>query len=209
MDGRTHNTADLKQFHQACIYAARADYCGGGVSFTQNGTAIDMYDAFGLNKKVLESAPRVASDDYAGFTYESSFDEEGLVQMSQMRYDEMSGYVVVDEQNGVYVVLDECVPEWLVVQQIECINGVCIDPDAGPSASQRTTWYNEDIRRLKVETSTYCAHDVCEAGDDLDRGCNNCTREVCDEDPYCCNNSWDSICVAQVNTYCSTTQDCE
>jgi hypothetical protein len=37
----------LPQF-QACLRMVRADYCGDGQSWTENGTAIDMYDDVGI-----------------------------------------------------------------------------------------------------------------------------------------------------------------
>jgi hypothetical protein len=40
-----------------------------------------------------------------------------------------------------------------------------------------------------------CAHPECSAGDKLDQSCSTCATEVCNQDAYCCNNKWDSICV--------------
>ena len=37
----------LAPYHQACTRMARADYCGDGVTHTQEGTLIDMYDNLG------------------------------------------------------------------------------------------------------------------------------------------------------------------
>ena len=34
----------LRDYHQTCTRAARADFCGNGTSFTIDGTTIDMYD---------------------------------------------------------------------------------------------------------------------------------------------------------------------
>lgn len=47
-------------------------------------------------------------------------------------------------------------------------------------------------------------HSVCEQGDPLDGSCtaNACLQTVCSEDPYCCANWWDDICVGEA-TACS------
>lgn len=55
---------DLRPLHQACTRAARADYCGDGISHTRNGTLIDMFDIHGLN--VREQDVHLARE--AGFT---------------------------------------------------------------------------------------------------------------------------------------------
>ena len=38
-------------------------------------------------------------------------------------------------------------------------------------------------------------NDPCVEGEALNANCGTCTASVCDEDPYCCNNSWDDVCV--------------
>jgi hypothetical protein len=55
---------DMRPLHQACMRAARADYCGDGISHTREGTMIDMFDIHGFNIK--ESGPEFAEE--AGFT---------------------------------------------------------------------------------------------------------------------------------------------
>ncbi|HRI49157.1 MAG TPA: ADYC domain-containing protein [Pseudomonadota bacterium] len=45
----------LADYHQACTRMARADYCGDGISHTENGTLIDVYDDLGIQVK----APQV------------------------------------------------------------------------------------------------------------------------------------------------------
>ena len=45
---KTVNGTSLAPYHQACIRALRADYCGDGNSWTLNGRRIDLYDGIGL-----------------------------------------------------------------------------------------------------------------------------------------------------------------
>ena len=42
------NGTALFDYHQACTRMARADYCGDGISQTENGTLIDLYDDLGI-----------------------------------------------------------------------------------------------------------------------------------------------------------------
>lgn len=41
----------MVEYHQACTRMARADYCGDGVSRTEDGTEIDLYDDLGINQR--------------------------------------------------------------------------------------------------------------------------------------------------------------
>jgi len=50
--------------------------------------------------------------------------------------------------------------------------------------------------------NTNCAHSECTAGPALTASCSTCATAVCQADPYCCNNQWDSICVGKVNQEC-------
>ena len=40
----------LDRHHQACVRMVRADLCGDGTSYTQNGRAINVYDALGIQQ---------------------------------------------------------------------------------------------------------------------------------------------------------------
>ncbi len=49
-----------------------------------------------------------------------------------------------------------------------------------------------------------CAHNICEEGVQLDPTCENtCVAQVCEADAFCCNNSWDNLCVDQVKSVCN------
>ncbi|MGH1345887.1 MAG: hypothetical protein ACRBN8_30260 [Nannocystales bacterium] len=49
-------------------------------------------------------------------------------------------------------------------------------------------------------------HPTCEAGGALEAGCDPCVMAICDADPYCCDNAWDSVCVGQVLSVCDQVQ---
>nr|MCU0659946.1 hypothetical protein [Polyangiaceae bacterium] len=48
-----------------------------------------------------------------------------------------------------------------------------------------------------------CAHPLCSTGDKLTKDCDPCAKQICDKDPFCCNSSWDGLCVKQVESVCN------
>lgn len=68
------------ELHQTCTRMARADYCGNGVSFTKNGTAIDVFDAKGVQAPANES----------GFEFEAAWGPNGAACVARTRYDAKS-----------------------------------------------------------------------------------------------------------------------
>lgn len=48
-----------------------------------------------------------------------------------------------------------------------------------------------------------CNHNECSEGSAMDYGCSSCVTDVCDADPFCCDDSWDDICVEQAEYYCN------
>jgi hypothetical protein len=47
---KTVHGVSLASYHQACVRMIRADYCGDGTSWTQNGRRIDIYDGLGIQR---------------------------------------------------------------------------------------------------------------------------------------------------------------
>jgi hypothetical protein len=47
-----------------------------------------------------------------------------------------------------------------------------------------------------------CAHPLCQTGGALVNGCDPCVTQICAVDPFCCNTSWDGLCVNQVTSVC-------
>jgi hypothetical protein len=50
-----------------------------------------------------------------------------------------------------------------------------------------------------------CAHAICSTGVALTATCDSCATQVCAADSFCCNSSWDSICVGEVSSVCHQT----
>jgi hypothetical protein len=66
----TQGGTSLAPYHQACTRAIRADYCGDGTSYTQNGNQINLYDAIGVQA------------DTVAWTPEAEWNEDGASCMS-------------------------------------------------------------------------------------------------------------------------------
>lgn len=47
-----------------------------------------------------------------------------------------------------------------------------------------------------------CDHDVCASGGPLKTDCDDCTAKVCAKDAYCCESSWDGLCIAKASELC-------
>ena len=67
---------DMRPLHRACTRAVRADYCGDGISYTRDGTMIDVFDRYGFN--VRESG--------GGFVAEAGFSPTGATWVSRTRW---------------------------------------------------------------------------------------------------------------------------
>ncbi|GAB4234240.1 MAG: hypothetical protein Kow00121_62070 [Elainellaceae cyanobacterium] len=72
------NGQSLRDYHQACTRMMRADYCGNGISHTQEGTPIDVYDRLGIQQP----------DSDSGMAFEAAWSPEGAVWLSRTRYPE-------------------------------------------------------------------------------------------------------------------------
>jgi bifunctional DNA-binding transcriptional regulator/antitoxin component of YhaV-PrlF toxin-antitoxin module len=53
--------------------------------------------------------------------------------------------------------------------------------------------------------SNQCNHDECTTGDPLGTECNECAKQVCAHDPYCCDEYWGYSCFDSVKKYCGKT----
>ena len=52
-------------------------------------------------------------------------------------------------------------------------------------------------------TGGNCSHPICSTGGALTTSCDTCAAKVCASDSFCCSNSWDSICVGEVQSVCN------
>ncbi len=90
-----------------------------------------------------------------------------------------------------------------------CLN-TCKNAKCGDGVVKPDTEFCDDGNAVDADNCTnacktgagLCPHSVCTAGENMHAaactytGANNdCVTRVCNTDPFCCNNSWDSICV--------------
>lgn len=47
-----------------------------------------------------------------------------------------------------------------------------------------------------------CTHSICSTGPKLVKDCDPCVAKICAKDAFCCNNSWDGQCKAEVKSIC-------
>lgn len=65
----------LRALHQACIHMARADYGGDGKPTTRDGTRVDLYDRFGIQK----------ADRTMSMTFEAAWGVDGAICVAHPR----------------------------------------------------------------------------------------------------------------------------
>lgn len=177
---------ELRELHQACARAARADYCGDGDSYTADGTLIDVWDAYGL----ISKTPEEQSDP--GFSAEASFGTAGAGCIEQARYAERQ---------------PKCGEPRLQRFASSTPSSSLGDPDDRIPCVRRQDAGGQ--RQLVfTESSTYCPHAPTVAGPSLRRDCSACTRQVCSADKHCCGldagqpAAWDDACVERARKLC-------
>jgi hypothetical protein len=87
---------------------------------------------------------------------------------------------------------DPCVTQVCAADDFCCNNswdGICVDEVA-------------EICGLALCVDASCAHLVCVTGAALASNCHPCVSTICSADAFCCNNSWDGICVSEVGELC-------
>lgn len=55
-----------------------------------------------------------------------------------------------------------------------------------------------------ADSAGSCGHTLCTSGNKVTPACDpaGCATKICAVDPYCCNTSWDSLCVGKVASVC-------
>jgi hypothetical protein len=88
-----------------------------------------------------------------------------------------------------------------------CIAELCeLDPYCCESSYDETCVAEaQTIATCGCEPVVTCAHDECDTGEILDPTCSDCATAVCEADGYCCNTTWDELCVDQAVSLCQKT----
>lgn len=186
MQGRDGRPLALRELHQACVRAARADYCGDGRSYTADGTLIDLWDAYGLVSKTSEQQ----SDP--GFSAEAAFGTAGAGCIEKARYAERR---------------PSCGPPRLQIFESSTPISNPADPDDRVPCVRRQN-ASGHWQLIFTESSTYCPHPPTAVGASLRRDCSDCTHRVCSADKHCCGldparpAAWDAACVERARQLC-------
>jgi hypothetical protein len=97
-----------------------------------------------------------------------------------------------------------------------CTNGQVICKQSVQSTAEGSTNCSDakdndcDGKTDVSDSDCACSHALCTTGAKLFIGCatnnvvNQCVTDICKFDPFCCNNSWDSLCVERVRTVCKS-----
>lgn len=162
----------LAGYHQACMRAAMADYCGNGHSFTKDGTIIDISDYSGTGTGFIPSTAGLLGESFTAAAFEGYFDQLGGYAIDHRRYAELE---VTDPNYD--------------------IDSVC------PGRFITGTWVADYVREglptyplLHVSSTPGCAHTELMVGKWLHPSCSPCTSLV----PDYCNDPtkrWDEGCV--------------
>ncbi|XXX75219.1 ADYC domain-containing protein [Sorangium sp. So ce134] len=80
-DGKSCASRDLSYFHRACVRMVRADYCGDGAPHTRAGTAIDIWDALGIQTETEGS----------GMSFEAEWTVNGAACIRRTRWRGVAG----------------------------------------------------------------------------------------------------------------------
>ena len=202
-DGTTHY--DTAQYHQACIRAARADYCANGNSWTKNGTLVDIYDYVPNQAGYIERTQNVLHDEglmpATSLMWESEFDQSGALDVDFYRYSELagtSGYPALSDPDG------GCPDRFGLTWGTAPEPGVLHQP-----AQRNTTKFPETDPLVSIDTTSACDHTELEIGKALNPSCSACTYQLWvnhnGDDLYSCiswGGAWDAGCVAEAKAAC-------
>jgi hypothetical protein len=221
----------LAPFYDACLIAARADYCQDDRSYTKNGTLVDLFDTVDgvtsinptsglpfepnssgvmLHEEYEVSALDVATSGLA--TPEPFFvgDDPSLLMSLSDRPDQQQLVKTLRRsgmQTSRYAELDPgrtCAAYPYIDQ---------CDPTEPYSCYRATNLAKQSYGGfIAVNSPRHCSHDELTDGEALDPLCNACVQRICEIDPTCCGDPgnsyypgtlvWDSRCSALHDTVC-------
>ena len=214
------NTAQAP-FYNACVIAARADYCQDDKSFTRDGTLVDLFDNAGINNSVG-----------FGFAPNSTGVIPGVMLHDEYRLSTNSHVIdVLTEQERAAAGTNLELAFTLLRSGLHSSRHPDLDPGrdcpAAPfidrcdplsmtcyRASGAQASYNPMVG---VHSARNCTHSENEIGEALDPFCSLCTKRVCDRDPRCCGEAqgdfytssliWDDKCLQLKDQLCRSGVD--
>ena len=173
-NGKTTGLTSLASYHQGCVRAAMADYCGDGTSFTKDGTVVDIFDysypSFPGFIKQRRGFLTQEEDDQS-MVGEGAFSTIGADWLDHFRYQERQGEI--EQRCGDAFVRPAEIVEYQRRQTA-----------VGPLIS--------------IMSTPACAHSHLMTGRWLHPGCSQCVREVATVKPACIDPTgpgWTDECV--------------
>lgn len=85
----------------------------------------------------------------------------------------------------------------------DCAAIVCAN-DAFCCDATNGSWDDVCVGEGMDQCGTGNCHDECTEGAAMTSACGSCAADICAQDAYCCDTSWDSTCVSEVGTVCGT-----
>ena len=209
----------LAPFYDACLIAARADYCQDSQSFTKDGTLIDLFDSLdGVN-----SLNPTAGLPYAPYSDGIMMHEEYQISALNLAsiganppvpYTVLENFCHADGTNcdAAYSRLPTATQQLLPHLRrsgMQSSRYADLDPgrscDAAPfidrcAPNEPYACYRGTNHSalpygafLAVNSPRHCDHNEEHEGDALDPLCNNCVTRVCQIDPTCCGDPNDTF----------------
>lgn len=188
--GAAATVESLAGFHQGCVRAAMADYCGTAHSFTKDGTIIDIsdYDGFIPSARSLVTAQ---NKPYSATLHEALFDQLGGWWIDEARYEELQSLPPDPDTNYNYNIEAECPDRFLT--------GLWVD-----------TYVREGMPTyplFEIESAPACAHSELTIGKWLHQKCSACTGKV----PAHCTDptdpaGWTDECVQAAISGCTDSE---
>lgn len=180
-NGLTGSPIALAGYHQTCVRAAMADYCGDGTSFTQDGTVVDVFDyeypqngsGFIQQRKGFIT-PYEEDQSMVG---EGGFDTLGAYWLDHFRYEERTAEIEA-----------RCGGRF--VRPVEIVNYQRKGEPVGPG--------------VQIMSTPACAHSHLMPGRALHEGCSECTHWVHQANASCTDPNgpgWTSACVLLTMQY--------
>jgi hypothetical protein len=231
--GFTSTQVPLAPFYNACLVAARANYCQDGNSYTQNGTLVDLFDTL----DGFTSINPTAGLPFAPFSTGVMLHEEYQISALNIGSNPAEPHFVSEnytaDQLASLPADQQTLVESLSRSGMESSRYADLDPGrscaAAPYIDRCDPKEPYDCYRaadmssqsygafLAVNSPRHCSHDENTDGEPLDPLCNECVNRICQVDPTCCGDPgstfypgtlvWDSRCSAIRSQVCKSSAD--
>jgi hypothetical protein len=220
----------LEPFYDACLIAARADYCQDGQSYTKNGTMVDLFDTLDGFTSLNPTAGLPYAPNASGYMMHEEYEISALDLSTIDAPPPKAFYALTAAEIAGMSLSPEDAAALSVVRRSGMQSSRYDDLDPGRSClaapytdrcdpHEPYACYREANMSanpygafLAVNSPRHCSHDELTDGEPLDPLCNTCVTRVCSVDPTCCGDPggtyypgslvWDGRCSAIRNQVC-------